>query len=136
METVANFPDLASAQLAQSLLEAEGIAATIPDEHLAGIDWQLSTALQGVRLQVAREDLDAAKELLAEQFAPDDDADATAEKSLCPKCGVELTEPYHWLRRRKGLTMLFAPLLLIWPLIARGKPKYECPKCRQLFREQ
>ena len=38
MYTIANFPDLASAQVAQSLLESADIMSVIPDESLAGID--------------------------------------------------------------------------------------------------
>ena len=41
MATVGNFPDLVSAQLAQSVLRERGIATLIPDEYLAGVDWQL-----------------------------------------------------------------------------------------------
>ena len=54
METVGNFPDLASARVVQSLLEAEGIEAQIPDEYFSGVDWQMNTALRGVRVTVAR----------------------------------------------------------------------------------
>src|SRR5437763_15735580 len=66
VETIASYPDLISAQLAQSLLEAEGIDTSIPDENFAGIDWQWSTALNGIRLQVAPYDIESAMALLTD----------------------------------------------------------------------
>jgi len=45
--TVGNYADLASAELAASILESTGIECVIPDENFAGISWQMGTALQG-----------------------------------------------------------------------------------------
>jgi len=39
METIENFPDLASAEVARSVLDAEGIVSVIPEEYLSGLDW-------------------------------------------------------------------------------------------------
>lgn len=124
MRTIGNFPDLASAQVAQSLLDAEGITATIPDEYLAGIDWQMSTALQGVRLQVAAEDAEDAAAILATIAAPTE-----APSDVCPSCGSDALGPPSWRRRLKGLFMLFPPLVVLAPLLLFGRKTLVCSKC-------
>lgn len=130
MRTIGNFPDLASAQVAQSLLQAEGITATIPDEFLAGIDWQMSTALQGVRLQVAPEDADDAEALLA-TLTP---TDAEPASDVCPSCGSAAIGPAPWRRRLKGLFMLFPPLVVLAPLLLFGRHTLVCSACGRSWR--
>jgi len=140
METVATYLDLISAQLAQSLLQAEGIGSTIPEENIAGIDWQWSTALQGIRLQVAADDVDSALQLLSNRpgLVPDDYAGEihdAEEPKRCPYCGSDLMGSQRWRRRAKALTMLAPILLLLWPLVLAFGPKYECTQCGRLWRE-
>lgn len=125
METVGNYPDLASARLAQSLLAAEGIEALIPDEHLAGLDWQLGTAIQGVRLQVRDEDAEEARDLLAQPVP--------AEGDHCPRCGSDVVIEARWKNRLKAAALLvpfLAPLvLLVWPVLALVRPPMRCASC-------
>lgn len=125
MQTVGNYPDLASARVAQSLLEAEGIEAVIPDEYLAGVDWQLGTAIQGVRLQVRDEDAEEARDLLAQPVP--------AEGEPCPRCGSDAVTPARWKQRIKALTLLvpiLAPVIvLLWPLFALVRPSMQCTAC-------
>jgi len=142
MPTIANFADLPTAQLAQSLLEAEGIEAHIPDEHMAGIDWRWSTALHGIRLDVAEEDVEAAKELLNENgwSAPEGEAAAAipapaerGENEVCPSCGGDCVEAPS-LRRAKAVTMFFPIFLLFWPLVRLFIPDVACKSCGRTFR--
>jgi len=142
VETVGTYPDLISAQLAQSLLEAEGIEAWIPDENVAGIDWQMGTALQGIRLQVAPRDLLSAAALLAApgvsfdgENAPREEAPADADVR-CPHCGSTLMGPGRWRRRLKALTMFLPLLILLWPILVRLGPKFECLQCGRLWKEE
>jgi hypothetical protein len=132
VETVGIYPDLISAELARSLLEAEGIDAAIPEENIAGIDWQWSTALQGIRLQVAPEDVEAATELLETPVPPETPADDAAPH--CPQCDGELMPPGRWRRRGKAWTMLLPLLILLWPLVLLFGPTYECIRCGRLWR--
>ncbi|HEX2834208.1 MAG TPA: DUF2007 domain-containing protein [Thermoanaerobaculia bacterium] len=127
MQTVGNYPDLATAKLAQSLLDAEGIGSVVPDEFLAGVDWQMGTALHGVRLQVAPEDADEARALLATlEVEPDEEASGAPQ---CPSCGSTSIHQARWKHRLKAAT-LFIPLLLVfWPVIAFIKPGMRCEKC-------
>jgi DNA-directed RNA polymerase subunit RPC12/RpoP len=140
VETIATYPDLISAQLAQSLLQAEGIVSTIPEENIAGIDWQWSTALQGIRLQVAANDADSALELLSIRpgLLPDDylpDIHDVGPQDRCPHCGSDLMGSQRWRRRGKALTMLVPILLLLWPLVLAFGPRYECTQCGRLWKE-
>ena len=131
MKTIANYPDLASARLAQSLLEAEGIHSFIPDEHLAGIDWQMGTALKGIRLQVGPEEEEAAKALLAEHLADVDlesDEDDSPRES-CESCGSDQIGRPKWKNRVKAATLFFPPLLLLWPFFALFGPSRQCASC-------
>ena len=133
MKTVANFPDLASAQLAKSLLESEGIEALIPDEHLAGIDWRLGTAIQGVRVQVDDEDAEEARGLLeGDDVAVDEEmlesADAIPAADLCPRCGSSETASPKWKRRLKAATLIFPLLIFAWPFLAAGQ-RLACTSC-------
>ena len=82
VETVGNYPDLASARVAQSLLKDAGIDADIPDEFVSGVDWGLNSAIHGVRLQVTDEDAEAARMLLAKGKPIDGEVgDASGEAS-------------------------------------------------------
>lgn len=125
MQTIANFPDLISAELAQSLLEAEGIESTIPEENIAGLDWRWATALQGIRLQVADEDAGAARALLAETS----EIEREPAVDVCPKCGSAEIAQSQWKRKLKGVTMFVPFLILVWPFVMWMEPKMECASC-------
>lgn len=127
METVGNFPDLASAQVAQSLLEAEGIAAEIPDEFLCGLAWQYGSALQGVRLRVAPEDAEAARLIL--EGGSVDPVEPPAEGDLCPACRSPRVGEPRWKRRIKAGAILFFPLLIFYPLLLLFSARQECLDC-------
>ena len=140
MKTVVSYPDLISAQLAQSLLSAEGIDSTIPEENFAGIDWRWSTALQGIRLQVDDGDADSALALLSLRpgLLPDEyeaEVHTADEQQRCPQCGSDLMGSQRWRRRGKALTMLVPVLLFVWPLILAFGPRYECTQCGRLWRD-
>ena len=125
MQTIANYPDLISAEVAQSLLDAEGIMATIPEENIAGLDWRWSTALQGVRLQVADEDAEAARALLEEKGG----IEREQPVDVCPKCSSPDIAQSQWKRKLKATTMFVPFLILIWPFVMWIEPKMECASC-------
>ena len=130
MQTIANYPDLVSAQLAQSLLEAEGIESSIPDEHLAGVDWRMSTALHGIRLQVGPDDAEEATALLNDGQAVDRSEIVPPEREdLCPSCGSDAIGPARWRRRLKAATMLFPVLFLVLPIFLAVQPTLVCGAC-------
>jgi hypothetical protein len=131
MQTVGNFPDIASAQSAAAVLRGEGIESLIPDENFAGIDWQIGTALHGIRLQVAPDDFAAAEELL--RAKPEMEEELPAEE-LCPACRSAETGPAKWKQRIKALGLFFPPVLLFWPVWATLGPLQTCRKCGHEWR--
>jgi hypothetical protein len=66
MITLATFANLNDAFVLRSMLEARDISAFIPDENTVQMDWGYITALGGVRIQVAEEDVEEAKVVLKE----------------------------------------------------------------------
>lgn len=87
LETVATFDDSVRAALAKNCLEAQGIAAVLTDGLTVATDWSLSTAVGGIKLQVAPGNLDRAARALAEFTRVDADGNGnghaitTAEES-------------------------------------------------------
>lgn len=86
--TVSTHVDPIAAHIMRCRLEADGIAAFVAHEHHVSMDWLVSNALGGVKVQVAAQDAAAARQVVAavESGAyalPDEDADAVA----CPRCG-------------------------------------------------
>jgi hypothetical protein len=62
--TVASFADVAEAELAKERLELEGVRAFVMGAQTAGVMPYLTSSTGGVRLQVAPEDLERAREIL------------------------------------------------------------------------
>jgi len=67
MITIATFLKVEDAHLLRMRLESRGIPAFLRDENTIQLDWLYSNALGGVRVDVADEDEDAAKAILAEE---------------------------------------------------------------------
>jgi hypothetical protein len=83
--TVERFTEVWEAHILRARLEAEGLLASIADEHLVAMDWFYSNAIGGVRVQVPACELDRAREILTALQRGDyelhDDADTAADES-------------------------------------------------------
>jgi tRNA(Ile2) C34 agmatinyltransferase TiaS len=84
MVTIARFSKAEDAHLLRLRLEAGGVSAYLQDEHTVQTHWLYSDLIGGVRVQVAEEDLDAAREIL--EMPPV--AEADPERPVCPRCGA------------------------------------------------
>ena len=62
--TIASFRDLPNALLAKARLASDGIEAILLNENIVRMDWLVANAVGGVQLQVHREDVEEALELL------------------------------------------------------------------------
>lgn len=136
MKVIANYPDLSTAEVARSVLEANEIAAWIPDANLAGIDWRLGTALGGVRLQVDDEDAEAARLLLAEvlHVAGEVGTAGLEADETCPHCSSTRIGPDEQ-RRLRMLTLLLFPLVVITlPLLLLNRGRMRCGDCCHTWR--
>lgn len=129
MKTVASFREPYKAHLAKGKLEAEGISAVVLDEHLVQIDWVLSQAIGGVKIQAPEENLDQARDILGADYI--DELSAVEEAQLeptpdevCPKCGSDQISLHRY-----SLWSLIPSLLFLLPIFFRRK-KWVCNDCR------
>jgi hypothetical protein len=131
MKTIAKYPDLATAELVKSVLEAGNIPAFIPDSNLAGLDWRLGTAIGGVRLQVDDQHEQVARELLEENVTVAEGAALEEPEAgdLCPFCGSSHVGPENY-RRLKMLTILIWPVIIYTlPKVLFSRKKVRCGDC-------
>ena len=124
--TVGRYRDLTEAEVARSVLESAGIGAEIFDENLSRMNWALTNALGGVRLQVDVADQRTAEELL-QQGVPESiafGADEEFSQPNCPTCG-SLNISFEGASRKAALASLY---ILSLPLPA-GRERWVCSNC-------
>jgi hypothetical protein len=135
--TVGNYADLASAEVAASLLESAEIECVIQDENFAGINWQMGTALHGLRLQVARENLEIARIALenhGESTQDEEDTPPPSSEDVCMACGSESVGQPKWKNRLKAIALFFPFALLAWPVLASVNSRTQCSSCGYTWR--
>jgi len=125
--TLQHFRDIPEALLAKGKLESAGIRCVLADGNLVRMDWLLSNAIGGIRLQVAEPDVEAAKALLEEPIPPDfteEEVGEPYEQPRCPRC-YSLDIAFERIDRfwTYGLW-----LLLSFPLVIR-KNNWKCHTC-------
>jgi hypothetical protein len=123
VKTIATFSKPEEAHLFRTRLEAAGIPAYVQDEHFIQMDWLYSNAIGGVRVQIADEDLAAAREFLA---ADSPQPSPEAVDVICPKCGSCHTAPDERFRRISFLSLL----LISFPLLL-ARHRWRCASCGQ-----
>jgi len=86
--TVGRYRDSPEAFVARAVLEDAGIECFLRDETTVGLDWLLSNAVGGMRLQVAAKDEAAAMEVLSQPVPETFEIDSREEfvQPTCPKC--------------------------------------------------
>src|SRR5436309_3053264 len=78
--TIATFDQAAQARLAQNALREAGIQAAVSDESLIAMDWLLSNAVGGVKVQVREEDAEKAVGVLEREFGANGELLGPAER--------------------------------------------------------
>jgi rubredoxin len=126
MITVATFSKPEEAHLLRMRLEAGGVTAFVQDEYMVQMDWLYSNAIGGVRVQIAEEDVEAAKEILNDE--PIQDSDPNMAK--CPKCGSTDSAPDELARRLAFLSLM----LLKFPFLF-SKSRWKCNICQHVWNE-
>lgn len=122
--TIATYSFPHEAHLAISRLDAVGIPAYIADEHTITMQWLYSNALGGVKVQVAAEFVDKAKDVLQEDLSYLLEEKFGKDELICPKCGSADLVPYT--KGKKPAFIVF--LLLGFPLFF-NKQGYKCQSC-------
>jgi hypothetical protein len=79
--TIARFMEITPAQVAQNLLREAGIRSFLGDAETITTDWMLSNALGGIKLKVADEDVERARELLRHELN-DEERAALVQEAL------------------------------------------------------
>jgi hypothetical protein len=115
MAVIAQFRDLADAEVASASLDAAGIPNEISDSQTIGVAWNYSNALGGIRLHVAEPVADEARAVLAEATEvewpelPDGAAD-----ERCPACGRYALELDSGPRKTLALMTTLSLPVPIW----------------------
>jgi hypothetical protein len=87
--TLQHFRDIPEALLAKGKLESAGIECLLADGNVVRMDWLLSNAIGGIRLQVRQHDLESARALLDEPIPAefeDEDLGEAFVQPRCPRC--------------------------------------------------
>jgi Putative prokaryotic signal transducing protein len=125
--TIAQYRDLPTAGLSQSILESAGITCFLDNQFMIGINWLYSNALGGVKLQVLEKDVEQALKLLKDHS----DSEQSDEKEemdqlppfVCPECGGREITTINYTRKFAALSLLFS-----LPLLFFAK-RHVCKEC-------
>jgi hypothetical protein len=125
------FRDLPDAMLARGKLESEGVESYLADDNTVRMDWLWSNLLGGVKLLVDQDDVEAAKQILAEPIPEEIDFEGAAEyrQPRCPKC-QSLDINFEELYKPIAYGSLFVSLPI--PLQRTG---WICQTCRHTWEE-
>jgi hypothetical protein len=84
--TLQHFRDVPEALLAKGKLESAGIVCMLADGNMVRMDWLLSNAIGGIRLQVLRQDAESARAVLDEPIPLEFDEEEVGERYTQPRC--------------------------------------------------
>ena len=124
--TVRTFTTPEEAHLLRMRLEAGGVPAVLQDEYMIQMDWGISNALGGVRLQIDERDIERAREILEDQGEP-----LPSDRPVCPACASIQTAPDELPRRLSFLSMVMVGFPF---LIARHR--WKCADCGNTWNER
>ena len=96
------------AHIAAGKLESEGIPVFLLGINHASANWLLSNALGGIRLQVPKNFVEDAKQLLSETVEIGD------EGEMCPRCGSTESSPMNNSRKVAFLAVHLFSIPLPW----------------------
>ena len=94
--TIATFDQAGQAHIAKNALEAAGLRAVLTDEAIVAMDWLLSNAVGGIKVQVLEEDADRAVSVLEESLGSDGPGEPLDDEAMAAEAeaaGAEDDEP-------------------------------------------
>jgi hypothetical protein len=89
LRTIRRYRDLSEALIAHSALESSGVESFVQDANFVRLDWGVSNAIGGIRLQVSEADVETAEAVLTQPI-PSEIAipgDVDYGQPVCPRCG-------------------------------------------------
>ena len=120
--TIRRFRDVSEAIVARAALESASIPCFLRNENTVRIDWQISNAIGGIRLDVLEPDAEAAEAVLLPVSA--DAGDVVTPDVVCPACG---SHEAHRKHRWGGLAL--ASILALGIPLPRGHKVWTCDVC-------
>jgi hypothetical protein len=123
---VQQFREVQEALLAKGMLESAGMECFLVDDNMVRMDWFLSNLLGGVKLAVAIEDAEVAREILTQPIPDDFNVEGVGEfqQPRCPKCGsIEITHEPSFDKR-----IALPALYMAFPLPIR-RDTWKCATC-------
>jgi len=128
--------DPIAAHIIRGRLEAEGLHPNVAFEHHIRMNWFISTALGGVRVQVPPSEAEQAREVIQkinQNYYQDllEEVEETRDDFCCPNCGSRNT-------RRSRLTEFLA-LIVLWFMILPipfQTGAYVCQSCKHRWVSQ
>jgi hypothetical protein len=123
--TIGSYENSFEANLVKSKLEAFGIDAVLADGETIRLDWLLSNALGGIKVQVPEAEVEEAHRVLQSEATPEQDEQGmpSATNAVCPACGSANT---HYFLDKRGSFLTW--LVFAIPLLP-ARPKNICADC-------
>src|SRR5215471_9304891 len=132
--TLWRYRDLPEALVAKSKLDSADLWCFLADVNMVYLDWFMSNAIGGVRLQVLDADADDAMALLGEEIPASLSTGDVGEEywqPSCPTCGSRdvAFEPF-----RKGIALVFLSFtrLPVWI----PEKLWKCEDCRHEWKAE
>jgi hypothetical protein len=135
LTTVKTFRDPWEAHFFRARLAAEGIPATLANDQHIWVNWPISTALGGVRVQVPDAFSEQAEDVLARCASGAYQAELAEmfgdiEERRCPVCGA------RDIKRRPPLgELLFGLVMLLFTAVKVSATNCTCRVCGHRWRE-
>jgi hypothetical protein len=132
--TLWRYRDLPEALVAKSKLDSAALWCFLADENMVYLNWFMSNAIGGVRLQVSDTDAADAMTLLGEEIPAVFSAEDVGEEywqPACPKCGSR-DVGYESFNKAIALTFLSVVRLPVWI----PKNSWKCEDCEQEWKAE
>ena len=130
--TVGSYWHPAEAWIFRNRLADAGIDAVVADESVASMYWLYANAIGGVKVQVPREQVSLAQEVLArgksDIVAIPAKPPADADQQVCPNCGSTKLR-----RERFSVRLVFLLWLILGVPIPMPSSAVECHACGTRF---
>lgn len=127
MLAIAFYDNLASAELARSVLEDAGIYCFLANRNLVGMRW-LYAGLIGLELHVRESDVPAAVELLSGAGLENPAPEPVSAHPACPRCGSESAAARNPINLLTLFALLFGVMVPFFP------PAKRCKRCGHKWR--
>jgi hypothetical protein len=118
------------AEMAKLHLSANYIESSISDAHTISMQWLYSDAIGGVKLFVAEDDVERAREVLSQDYSSIINEQWKIPKQQCIQCGSH--DIKHHTNGKRSAFIVF--LLLGFPAFFY-KHGFKCQKCDAFWQE-